>query len=104
MYAIVQIGAGQYKVAEGETVAVPKINAEAGKNVTLDKVLLVSEGDHVTVGQPFVSGAKVTAKVVDQVLGEKVVAYKYRIRKDSAQKIGYRKKLTALSITKIATK
>ena len=102
MYAIVQIGASQYKVAEGETIAVGRIREDEGKDVTLDKVLLVADGDKVSVGQPYVKGASVKAKVVQQVLGEKVVAYKYRIRKDSAQKIGHRKKLTALNITKIA--
>ena len=104
MYAIVQIGASQYKVEEGETIAVGKLNAEEGKTLTLDKVLLVSEGNDVTVGQPFVTGAKISATVVKQVLGEKVIAYKFRKRKDSIQTIGYRKKITGLNITKIAVK
>jgi len=102
MYAIVQIGSSQYKVAEGETIGVGKVNAEVGKTISLDKVLLLADGNTVTVGQPFVTGAKISAKVVEQALGEKVVAFKFRKRKDSIQKIGYRKKVTALNILKIA--
>lgn len=104
MYAIVQIGSGQYKVTEGETIAVSKVAAEEGKSITFDQVLAVGDDKDITFGQPFVAGAKVSAKVIKQALGEKVVAFKYRIRKDSAQKIGHRKKLTELSITKITTK
>lgn len=104
MYAVVQIGASQYKIEEGETIQVGKLKADEGQDITLDKVLLCADGDKITVGHPFVTGAKVTAKVLKHTLGEKVVAFKYRIRKDSAQKIGYRKKHTALNITKIAAK
>ena len=78
------------------------MNAEEGKSVTLDQVLLIADGNTVTVGQPYIAGAKVTATVVKQALGEKVIAFKYRKRKDSVQKIGYRKKITAINITKIA--
>ncbi|MCB9757190.1 MAG: 50S ribosomal protein L21 [Candidatus Omnitrophica bacterium] len=102
MYAIVQIGAGQYKVEEGQQVVVGKYPEAEGQTVTLDKVLLVANGNNITVGQPFVEGATISAKVVKQALGEKVVAFKFRKRKDSIQKIGYRKKITALDIIKIA--
>ncbi len=102
MYAIVQIGANQYKVEEGETIGVGKVPSEEGATVSLDKVLLIADGNNVTVGQPFVAGAKVNAKVVKQALGEKVVAFKFRKRKDSIQKIGYRQKITALNIVKIS--
>jgi large subunit ribosomal protein L21 len=102
MYAIVKIGASQYKVEEGQQVVVGKFPEEEGKTVTLDKVLLVANGNNITVGQPFVDGATISAKVIKQALGEKVVAFKFRKRKDSIQKIGYRKKITALDIIKIA--
>lgn len=102
MFAVVQIGTHQYKVEEGETIAVSKVPAEEGQALTLDKVLLVADGENIKVGQPFVAGAKIETKVVKQTLGEKVIAFKYRKRKDSAQKIGYRKKLTALNIVKIS--
>lgn len=102
MYAIVQIGASQYKVEEGQQVVVGKFPEEEGQTVTLDKVLLVANGNNITVGQPFVDGATISAKVIKQALGEKVVAFKFRKRKDSIQKIGYRKKITALDIMKIA--
>jgi len=101
MYAIVQIGSSQYKVEEGSTIAASRVPAEEGETISLDKVLLIADGNTVTVGQPYVVGAKVSAKVVKQALGEKVVAFKFRKRKDSIQKIGYRKKLTALNIVKI---
>ncbi len=102
MYAIVQIGASQYKIEEGETIGVGKVVAQEGETISLDKVLLIADGNSVTIGQPYVVGAKVSAKVVKQALGEKVVAFKFRKRKDSIQKIGYRKKVTALNILKIA--
>ncbi len=102
MYAIVKIGASQYKVEEGQQVVVGKFPEEEGQTVTLDKVLLVANGNNITVGQPFVDGATISAKVIKQALGEKVVAFKFRKRKDSIQKIGYRKKITALDIIKIA--
>ena len=101
MYAIVQIGTSQYKVEEGSTIAASRVPAEEGKTVSFDKILLIADGNTVTVGQPYIAGAKISAKVVKQGLGEKVVAFKYRKRKDSVQKIGYRKKLTALNIVKI---
>lgn len=102
MYAIVQIGANQYKVEEGETIGVGKVPSEEGETLTFDKVLLVADANNVKVGQPFVAGASVSAKVVKQALGQKVVAYKFRKRKDSIQKIGYRQKVTALNIVKIS--
>lgn len=102
MYAIVEIGGHQYKVQEGETITANKVASEEGKMISLDKVLLIADGNTVTVGQPYVVGAKVSAKVVKQALGEKVVAFKFRKRKDSIQTIGYRKKLTALNIVKIS--
>lgn len=102
MYAIIQIGSSQYKVSEGDTISTNRLSDEAGKNVTFDKVLLFSKGTDVRIGQPYLKDVKVTAKVVSHILDQKVVAYKYRRRKNSAWKAGHRQKQTALNITKIA--
>lgn len=104
MYAIVQLGSFQYKVAEGETLQVSRLADEKGKKLTLDKVLFYADGKDVRVGQPYLKDVKVTAEVADQVLGEKVLAFKFRRRKESKQTIGHRKKLTVLNIKKIDAK
>ena len=102
MYAVIKLGASQFKVAEGDTIEVNKIKSEEGKNVTLENVLLFAKGSDVRIGQPHLKDVKVTAKVVKHLLDEKQVAFKYRRRKDSSTKIGHRQKLTMLNITKIA--
>ncbi len=102
MYAIVKVGGHQYKVAEGDTIEADRLEAKEGENVALENVLLVDNGKDVQVGRPYVKGAKVTAKVVEHIQGEKRVAYKYRLRKDSQSKHGFRPQLTKLSIQKIA--
>lgn len=102
MYAIIQIGSSQMKVSEGDVIDAHRIKEEAGKNVTLDKVLLFAKGSDIRIGQPYLKDVKVTAKVIEHHPGNKVVAYKYRKRKNSAKKIGHRQKLTALNITKIS--
>ncbi len=102
MYAIIQVGSSQIKVSEGDVIDAHRMKAEAGKNVTLDKVLLFSKGSDVRIGQPYLKDVKVTAKVVEHHSDDKVIAYKYRLRKNSARKTGHRQKLTALNITKIA--
>jgi len=102
MYAVVEIDSAQYKVSEGDTIDVNRLKDDTGKSVTLDKVLLFAKGSDVRVGQPYLKDVKVTAKVVEQPLGDKVIAFKYRLRKDSKSKKGHRQKLTSLNITKIA--
>ena len=102
MYAIIQVGSSQMKVSEGDTIDAHRIKEEAGKSITLDKVLLFAKGSDIRIGQPYLKDVKVTAKVVGHHSDDKVVAYKYRRRKNSASKIGHRQKLTALNITKIS--
>lgn len=101
MYAVVQIGNSQYKVAEGDTINTHRLSEELGKKVTFDKVVLVAKDKDIRVGQPYVKGAKVTAEVIDHVKGKKVTTLKYLSTKDSSRKSGNRAKLTALNITKI---
>ncbi len=102
MFAVVQIGSSQYKVAEGDTIATNRLKEEEGKSITLDKVLMFSNGEDVRVGQPYLTDIKVTAKVIKHPRGRKVYAFKFRRRKNSARKRGHRQDLTALNITKIS--
>ncbi len=101
MFAIVKLGSAQYKVSEGDVIHPNRLKGEKGDEVTLDHVLLFADGANVQIGRPYLENIKVQAKVVDHGAGDKVVAYKYRLRKSSAVKKGHRQKLTALSINKI---
>ena len=102
MFAIVQVGSQQFRVKEGDKIETQRLDDKEGINVSLDKVLLFSDGTTVKVGQPYLKGVKVTAKVVNHSLDRKVVSFKYRRRKNSLWKKGHRQKLTTLHITKIA--
>ena len=102
MYAIIQIGSSQFKVAQGDMISVNRKNSEIGKSVRIEQVLLFAKGSDVRIGRPFVEDVKVTAKVIAHDLGCKLTAFTYRKRKNSAKKIGHRQKLTTLNITKIA--
>ncbi|MBP9854557.1 MAG: 50S ribosomal protein L21 [Candidatus Omnitrophica bacterium] len=102
MFAVVQIGSSQFKVSEGDIIKAHRIAEDAGKDLTFDQVLVFAKGDDVRIGQPFLKDVKIKAKVMDHVSADKVIAFKYRIRKNSAKKIGHRQKLTTLSITQIS--
>ena len=104
MYAVVQLGSSQYKVSEGDTIEADLLKEEKGGNITLDKVLLFADGDEVKIGQPYLKDIKVIAKVLGNILSEKLIAFKFRKRTASAWKKGHRQKLTALNITKITAK
>lgn len=102
MFAVVQLGSNQFKVSEGDTIQAHRLDHEAGKTIVLDKVLLVSDGTTVKVGQPFIKGIEIKAEVVAHPRGAKVIAFKYRKRKDSARTHGHRQDLTSLKIGKIS--
>jgi large subunit ribosomal protein L21 len=102
MYAVIEIGSTQFKVAEGDTISTDLLNSEDGKSVTLDKVLMFAKGADVRIGQPYVKDVKVKAKVVNHLAGDKVTAFKYRRRQASASKIGHRQKYARLNITSIS--
>ena len=104
MYAVVQLGSSQYKISEGDIIEADRLEEEKGKSITLDKVLLFADGKDVQIGQPYLKNIKVTAKVVGDTLGEKLIAFKSRSRTANVWKKGHRAKLTTLNITKIATK
>jgi large subunit ribosomal protein L21 len=101
MYAIVEVGAKQYSVKKGDIIDVEKQDASPGKEIVLDKVLMVSKDKKVELGQPHLKSAKVCAMVLKQIKANKVVSYKYRRRKSSHWKKGHRQQLTRLKINDI---
>jgi large subunit ribosomal protein L21 len=102
MFAVIKTGGKQYRVAENDIIQVEKLPAEAGASVTLDEVLMVEDGGKVSVGAPFVSGAKVTAEVVEQARGPKIIVFKKKRRQNYRRKNGHRQDLTVLKITGIS--
>jgi large subunit ribosomal protein L21 len=101
-YAIIKTGGRQFRVAEGDTVDVDCLDVEPGKSATFGDVLLFADGKDVSHGNPLISGAKVTAEVVEQRKDKKVVAFKYRRRKGYHRTVGHRRKLTRLKIKSIS--
>jgi large subunit ribosomal protein L21 len=102
MYAVIDVGAYQFKVAEGDLIDAPKLEKEIGQSFDINEVLLFADGEDVRIGAPYVKGAKVTLEVVRQFRDEKVINFTYRKRKDSRKKIGHRQDLTALKVAKIS--
>ncbi|KCZ89725.1 50S ribosomal protein L21 [Hyphomonas jannaschiana] len=102
MFAVIKTGGKQYKVAEGDTIVVEKLNAEAGKDVVFDTVLMLGEGANVTVGAPLVAGAAVTGEVAEQTRGDKVITRKKRQRQTYRRTIGHKQHLTVVKITGIS--
>ena len=101
MYAVIATGGKQYRVQPGEIVRVEKLETDKG-NVTFDQVLMVADGENIKIGTPIVSGAKVTAEIVENGRGKKLLIYKYRRRKGYRRKTGHRQSFTAVKITAIA--
>ena len=101
MYAVVETGGKQYKVKSGDTLRVEKLEGEIGSEITLDKVLLAGEGDSVKAGAPYLDGASVSAKIVEQHRTRKVIVFKYKRRKGYRVKRGHRQHYTALRIGEI---
>ena len=103
MYAIIESCGKQYKVTEGDIVLFEKLDTEAGKKVTFDKIVLVSDDKKVEVGAPYVKGVKVEGKVVEHGKGKKIIVYKYKAKKNYRRTQGNRQPFTKVEITKIAT-
>ena len=101
MYAVVVSGGRQYRVSEGDTITVDRLQAEVGSTVQITDVLLVG-GDEVRIGAPHVEGASVVAEVVEHKLGEKREIFKYKRRKRYRRNRGFRPSLTTLSIQSIS--
>lgn len=104
MYAIVSINGVQTKVTPDEVIAVPRMAGEPGKKVTFQNVMLVSDGDKITVGKPFVSGASLTVEVVEHFRGPKLKIFKFKRRREYRRRRGYRDELTRLRVTGIGLK
>ena len=100
MYAIIATGGKQYKVAEGDIITIEKLGVEAGETVTFDQVLAVNDGKLV-VGDPIVANATVTASVVKEGKGRKVIVYKYKRKTGYHKKNGHRQSYTQVKIDKI---
>ena len=103
MYAIIESCGKQYKVAEGDVVFFEKLDAEEGKKVTFDKVMLVSEDGKVQVGNPYVKGVKVEGKVVSHGKGKKIIVFKMKAKKNYRRTQGHRQPYTKVEITGIKT-
>ena len=100
MYAIIKTGGKQYCVEEGKVITIEKLDVEAGAEVAVDEVLLVS-GDSVKIGQPTVAGAKVIGKVLEQGKGAKIRIFKYKAKSNYRRRQGHRQPFTKVQIEKI---
>jgi large subunit ribosomal protein L21 len=98
MFAVIKTGGKQYKVATNDIILVEKLEAEEGASVSLDEVLMLGEGGNITVGSPVVQGASVTAKVIEQRKGDKVIIFKKNRRHNYRRKRGHRQFVTVLKI------
>ena len=103
MYAVIESCGKQYKVSEGDVVFFEKLDAQEGKKVTFDKVVLVSDEGKVQVGAPYVKGLKVEGKVVSHGKGKKIIVFKMKAKKNERTKQGHRQPYTKVEITGIKT-
>ncbi len=101
MYAVIETGGKQYKVAEGDVIFVEKLDVEEGAEVTFDKVLMAGEGSDVKVGAPTVDGASVKATVLKNGKAKKVVVFKMKRKKNYRRKKGHRQPFTKVQITAV---
>ena len=102
MYALVRTGGKQYRVAKDDTILVERIAADEGSEVILDDVVMLGDGDKVTIGTPRVEGAAVSATVVSQTRGPKIIIFRRKRRKNHRRTQGHRQDLTLLKINTIA--
>ena len=103
MYAIIESCGRQYKVAEGDVVFFEKLDAEEGKNISFENVVLVSDEGKVQVGNPYVKGVKVEGKVISHGKGKKIIVFKMKPKKNYRRKQGHRQPYTKVEITSINT-
>ena len=100
--AVILTGGKQYLVSPKDKVEIEKLAGEAGDTIVFDKVLLTADGDKIALGKPYISGIKVTAKVLEQKKADKIVVFKYRAKSRYRRKQGHRQKLTVVQIQSIA--
>lgn len=101
MYAVIRTGGKQYRVEDGATLRVEKLDAEEGAKIVFDEVLMVGDGDKVTLGTPLVAGGKVTGTVEEQGRARKVDIIKFKRRQGYKRKLGHRQQFTRVKITGI---
>jgi large subunit ribosomal protein L21 len=101
MYAIIETGGKQYRVQNGDQIAVEKLNIADGEKVVFDKVLVVGDGADAKVGTPYVDGVTVEGKVIETGKGKKVIIFKYKAKKDYRKKQGHRQPYTLVEITAV---
>ena len=102
MYAVVKTGGKQYRVAKDDKILVERLEGEAGATIQLDNVMMVVDGEKVTVGTPQIAGASVAAEVVEQTRGPKIIIFRRKRRKNHRRTQGHRQDLTLLKITGIS--
>jgi large subunit ribosomal protein L21 len=103
MYAVIQTGGKQYRVSQGDLITIEKLEGAAGDRIELNSVLMVGEGDQVTVGRPWLEQARVVGTIVRQERGPKVLIYKHKRRKGYQKRQGHRQSLTLLRVTDIVS-
>ena len=101
MYAVIETGGKQYRVSEGSTIKVERLEAEVGNTIEISQVLAIGKDEGISVGRPVLENATVVAEVVNHARGKKVIASKYKRRKDSDRKVGHRQDYTELKIKEI---
>ena len=104
MYAVVKTGGKQYRVAKNDIIAIEKIDSVTGKDVELDQVLALDTGTGLTIGTPFVDGARVSATVLEQKKTKKIIVFKKKRRKNFRRTKGHRQQLTVIKIDEILAK
>lgn len=102
MYAVIKTGGKQYRVSEGDTLQVERLDAAAGDTIEFDQVLMVGEGDEVRIGTPYVEGSRVSARVTAEVRSPKIEIVKFRRRKHHMKRQGHRQAYTEVEITAIS--
>jgi large subunit ribosomal protein L21 len=103
MYAVVVTGGKQYKVEEGDVLRIEKVDGNVGDAVTFDKVLLVADGENLTIGQPLVENTSVSAQIVEQGKNKKIIVFKFKRRKGYRKTQGHRQPFTAVKIGSIVS-
>ena len=103
MYAVISTGGKQYRIAQGDVIRVEKLDGDEGSSVDFDRVLMIGNGDEVTVGTPYIEGSVVSGTIKNHGRGEKILVVKFRRRKNYRKQMGHRQAYTDVEITDIKT-
>ncbi len=101
MYAVISTGGKQYRIAQGDVIRVEKLDGDEGSSVDFDRVLMIGNGDEVTVGTPYIEGSVVSGTIKNHGRGEKILVVKFRRRKNYRKQMGHRQAYTDVEITDI---